>query len=135
MRPGQGLLAPLLVCAAIWFGIASSAESAVSVALAPKAKLADEGVVVARLTITCDPGREILEAHLTVSQDDQRVSGTAGIAGVRCDGKAHKYRVMVHPQEGTFHAGEGFASAFVLVLDPATGTIEQGQASGNISLK
>jgi hypothetical protein len=37
--------------------------------------------------------------------------------------------VLVRPTEGRFHRGEAFASAFLLLLDPATGgTVSVNQA-------
>jgi hypothetical protein len=109
-------------------------QATTTVSIEPEAKLL-RGSVVARLTITCDPGREVLEAHLTISQDDQRTSGTAGISRIRCDNRPHTVRVRVTPVEGAFHAGEAFASAFISRLDPNTGTTEQGQDSGAVTVR
>lgn len=105
------------------------------VSIEPEAKLVGGGSVVARLTIVCDPGREVLEAHLTISQDDQRISGTAGISRIRCDNRPHTVRVRVTPLEGAFHEGNAFASAFISRLDRSTGTTEQGQDSGTITVR
>lgn len=89
---------------------------------------------MARLTITCDLGREVLEAHLTISQDDQRTSGTARISRIQRDNRAHTVSVTVTPLEGAFHEGEAFASAFILRLDSNTGTTEQGQDSHMVTV-
>jgi len=110
-------------------------QATTTVSIDPEAKLARSGSVVARLTITCDPGREVLEAHLTISQDDQRISGTAGISGTRCDNRPHTVKVRVTPVEGAFHEGEASASAFISRLDPNTGTTEQGQDSQAITVQ
>jgi hypothetical protein len=110
-------------------------QATTAVAIEPEAKLVSGGSVMARLTITCDPGRDVLEAHLTISQDDQRISGTAGISRIRCDNRPHTVRVRVSPVEGAFHEGEAHASAFILRLDSNTGTTEQGQSSGTVTVK
>jgi hypothetical protein len=103
------------------------AQAAVTVSIKPGAKLVADGAVRAVVVASCDPGSQVLEAHLVVSQDDQTISGQTGIP-IRCNGKSRKYRVTVSPLEGTFHAGDAFGSAFVLTCaDPACGTTEQGQ--------
>jgi hypothetical protein len=129
-------LALALAIVTMAFILVPSVSADVLVSVDPKARLVDDGAAVSvRVTVQCTAGREVLEALLTVSQVDQTIVGTGGSAGVTCDGKAHKHRVRVNAQEGSFHKGEAFASAFVLVLDPTTGTTEQGQASGTISIK
>jgi hypothetical protein len=110
-------------------------QATTTVAIEPEAKLVSGGSVVARLTITCDPGRQVLEAHLTISQDDQRISGTAAISRIRCDNRPHTVMVRVSPVEGAFHEGEAHASAFILRLDSTTGTTEQGQDSRTVTVK
>ena len=123
-----------LAAAAIALLVAPTASAAVLATVEPMAKIIDRGAgVIARITVECDEGWQVLEANVTVSQDNQAVSGTAGIPGVTCDGKAHKYRVQVNAQEGSFRKGEAHASAFVLVLNEG-GTTEQGQASGTIKI-
>ena len=84
---------------------------------------------------SCDPGHQVLEAHLSVSQDNQAIFGQTEIP-VRCDAKSRKYRVMVTPLEGTFHSGDAFASAFVLTCaDPTCGTTEQGHDARTITVR
>jgi hypothetical protein len=109
-------------------------QATTTVSIEPEAKLV-RGSVVARLTITCDSGRDVLEAHITISQDDQRTSGTAGISRIRCDDRPHTVRVRVTPVEGAFHEGDAFASAFISRLDPNTGTTEQGQDARTITVR
>jgi hypothetical protein len=111
-----------------------SIQATTTVSIDPDAKLVRGGSVLARLTITCDPGREVLEAHLTISQDAQRISGTAPISRIRCDNRPHTVKVTVTPLEGAFHEGEAFASAFILRMDPNTGTTEQGQDSHAVTV-
>jgi hypothetical protein len=128
----------LLVLAAAlgltWAGTAQ-AQAAVAVSIEPEAKLLANGAVRAVVVVSCDPGHQVLEAHLSVSQDNQATSGQAAIP-VRCDSKSRKYRVTVTPLEGAFHAGDAFASAFVLTCaEPACGTTEQGQDARTVTLR
>jgi hypothetical protein len=118
-----------------WTGQAT-AQAAVAVAIQPAAKLVGESAVRVVVVASCDAGHQVLEAHLSVSQDDQAISGMTGIP-VRCDGRARRYRVTVSPLDGAFHAGDAFASAFVLTCaDPPTcGTTEQGQDARTITVR
>ena len=114
---------------------AADAQAAVSVSVLPQAKLVDDGqAVLARVEVSCDPGREVLEAHLTVSQDAQTITGTGGIPGVVCDGRSRRYRVQVRAQDSVYHRGQADASAFVLVHDPSTGGTESAGDSASISV-
>jgi hypothetical protein len=114
---------------------AAPVQASAAVTIDSDAKLAPSGAVTLRLTIVCDPGREVLEAHVTVSQDEQRISGTAGIAGIRCDGRPHRVKARITPTEGSFREGEGYASAFILLLDPSSSTTEQAQDARSITIK
>jgi len=118
-----------------WTGQAT-AQAAVAVAIQPAAKLVGDGAVRVVVVASCDSDHQVLEAHLSVSQDDQAISGMTGIP-VRCDGRARRYRVTVSPLDGAFHPGDAFASAFVLTCaDPPTcGTTEQGQDARTITVR
>ena len=127
----------LVLLAGLGLAVSSSmpAEAAVTVSVKPRAKLVADGAVRAVVVASCDPGSQVLEAHVSVSQDNQAISGQAGIP-VRCNGKSRKYRVTVVPLEGAFHAGPAFGSAFVLTCaDPTCGTTEQGQATRTIRVR
>ena len=135
MRTPMRLL--LVMVAALGLAWAGSvpAQAAVAVSIAPEVKLLANGAVRAVVVVACDPGHQVLEAHLSVSQDNQVISGQTGIP-VRCDGKSRKYRVTVTPLEGAFHAGDAFASAFVLTCaDPTCGMTEQGQDARTITVR
>jgi hypothetical protein len=122
-----------VVLTALLVGVAP-AGAATSVTIDEKAKRVDGGAaVVVRLTITCDPGKDILEAHVSVSQDE--ASGMAGIGGIVCDGAPHRYRVRVGTFEGTYDRGDAFASAFILRIDPQTQQTEQGQDSRTVRVR
>ena len=111
------------------------AQAAVAVSIQSEAKLLANGAVGAVVVVSCDPSDQVLEAQVSVSQDNRALSGQAGIP-VRCDGKSRKYRAMVGPFEGAFHAGDAFASAFVLTCaDPTCGTTEQGHDTRTITVR
>jgi hypothetical protein len=112
------------------------AQQPASVLIKPTGKLVGSGeAAVVRLRSSCEPPFEVLEANLSLSQGPF-ISGFAGTTGFPCDGKVHKERVTVPADEGTtFHAGAAFASAFLLVIDPATDETEQDQATRTIRLR
>ena len=102
-------LVPIVALTLGWAG-SVPAQAVVAVSIQPEAKLVADGAVRAIVVASCDSDQQVLEAHLSVSQDEQAISGQLGIP-LRCDGKARKYRVTVSPLEGDFHAGDAFASA------------------------
>jgi hypothetical protein len=125
----------LVVTLGLAWVVSVPAQAAVAVSIEPGAKLVANGAVRAVVVASCDPGHQVLEAHLSVSQDNQAIFGETGIP-VRCDGKSRKYRVTVAPSEGEFHAGDAFGSAFVLTCpDPTCGTTEQGQDARTITVR
>jgi hypothetical protein len=113
---------------------AASAQQAdtVVVEVGPTAKLLDDGQAVrVKVKVACEPPAEVLEALVTVHQDDEGAAfGEAGITSVVCDGKARVHRVTVEALDSTFRPGEAFVSAFVLVcLDAECVETAQGQDS------
>lgn len=93
-----------------------------------------DGTATVPVTITCDPGSVVLEAHLTLSQGDGSVWGMSGIANVRCTGRPRTYLVTVRPTEGAFAAGAAYASPYVLVQDRRTGGTQSGGTASTITL-
>jgi hypothetical protein len=135
MRTPRRFLVVLVAAVGLAWAGSVPAQAAVAVSIEPEAKLVANGAVRAVVVASCDPGHQVLEAHLSVSQDNQAIFGQTGIP-VRCDGKSRKYRVTVTPLEGAFHAGDAFASAFVLTCaDPTCGTTEQGQDARTITVR
>ena len=99
------------------------------VTIAPTAKLIKGGqAVLVEVQVTCPKDKVVLEAHISVSQDDSATYGMSGIP-VKCTGKAHTYRTVVTPLQGQFHTGTAYASAYVSLYDPATETTESGSAT------
>jgi hypothetical protein len=134
MRTPMRFLVVMVAALGLAWAGSVPAQAAVAVSIEPAAKLVADGAVRAVVVASCDAGQRVLEAHLSVSQDNQAIFGQAGIL-VRCDGKSRKYRVTVTPIDGAFHAGDAFASAFVLTCaDPTCGTTEQGQDAQTITV-
>jgi hypothetical protein len=74
----------------------------------------------------------VLEAQVFAQQG--ATSNFAGIGSVVCDGKPHVHKVRVDALDGQFSRGEVHVSAFVLLLDPVTGTTVQGQDARTVSV-
>jgi hypothetical protein len=92
----------------------------------------DEALVFVNVECTLDPGDELLEGLLTLSQES--ASGF-GSLNPNCDGKPHRNVVRVRTFDGSFQPGDAFASAFLLFLDPTTGETVQAQDSRTIGLR
>jgi hypothetical protein len=115
-------LVALMVAVLLPMGAATAQEEeeVATVEVGPTAKLIDDGQAVqVKVKVTCEAPAQVLEAAVFAQQDEQTISGEAGITSVVCDGKSQVRFVEVNAQEGTFHRGEAFVSAFALVcLDP-----------------
>jgi hypothetical protein len=112
---------------------AATAQEAVSVQVSPTAQaIAGGQALLVTVEVTCEPGFEVLEAHVDVHQDS--TFRQAGIGSVVCDGKPHVHKVRVNALDGQFSRGEAYVSAFVLLLDPATGMTVQGQDARTVSV-
>jgi hypothetical protein len=134
MRPAS--VKALMLALLVTLLVAAPAEAAVSVSIDSSAKRLKGGrALLASVSVTCDPGLETLEGHLTVSQDDQAITGTGSLGVLTCDGTPHVYSVRVAAEAGRYHRGDAFGSAFVLLLDPTTGTTQQGQATQTIAVR
>ena len=97
-----------------------------------QAKLLKTGAVRVRVQFGCAEGLEVLEANVSVSQSS--TSGMAGLGGV-CTGRHRNFHVIVTALEGPFQPGETTVSAFVLVIDPATGLTQQAQDTRTLELR
>jgi hypothetical protein len=123
-----------LVVALIVVGGAASAKEpeAVSIRVGPTAQL-DGGDLLVTVEVACEPGWQVLEAHVSATQG-ATTSTLAGIGGVVCDGKPHVHTVRVNALDGQFSRGKASVSAFVLLLDPATQTTVQGQDARTVTV-
>jgi hypothetical protein len=85
------------------------------------------------LTVTCHPRFEVLEANLSVSQEN--ASGFTGFGVPRCNNRPQTVVVRVMSSGVPFQPGSASASAFVLVLDRAgTSETRQDQDAETIEL-
>ena len=94
-----------------------------------------DGSASVPVTVSCPGGSTVIEALVTLSQDDQTISGMAGIPGVRCNGRPRTYLARVVPVEGAFHVGTALASPYVLVERRNGKTTESGGTGGSITLR
>jgi hypothetical protein len=76
----------------------------------------------------------VLEALVTVSQEEGRAFGQGGIPGFPCDGHTYKRQVVIRSDDMPFRPGTAFASAFVLVID-AQGNTQQAQDSRTVRIR
>ena len=126
MRRNLMLAAAVVACGFVVVEPAAAQTAELDVQSPAKRKA---GAVVVQVAYRCDAGLQPLEANITISQDDQRISGQTGLGSIVCDGSTHVNTVTVRPTEGRFHKGEAYASAFLLLYDPSTGqTISVNQA-------
>jgi hypothetical protein len=132
-KPTRVLLVLAAALGLAWAGLVP-AQAAVDVSIQSTASLLANGAVRAVVVASCDSGDQVLEAQISVSQDNQALSGQAGIP-VRCDGRSRTYRALVGPREGAFHAGSAFASASVLTCADPCGRTEQGHDSRTIKVR
>ncbi len=109
-------------------------QAAVTVSVGDGTANAD-GSATVPVTITCSPGARVIEAHLTLSQDEGAVAATAGIPNVRCTGRARTYLVTLRPFDGAFHSGAAYASPYVLVERRSTDGTESGGSAQTITLQ
>jgi hypothetical protein len=108
-------------------GASAQEPEAVSVQVGPTAQaIAGGEALLVTVEVACEPGFEVLEAHVS-AQQGATTSNFAGISSVVCDGKPRVHKVRVNALDGLFGSGEASVSAFVLLLDPATGRTVQGQ--------
>ena len=114
---------------------AVAAPGTITVKVQPVAQLQSDGSARVFVLVRCDPFGQVLEANVSLSQNDGFVSGMGGLGPVVCDRRWHVATSVVRPFDGRFTRGRAFASAFVLLLDPATGTTRQGQDSRTVQLR
>ena len=99
-------------------GSASAATASIQIRQEAVAIQGGEAVLVfVEVECSLGPGEVLLEGNLSVSQD-----GAFGMTGLNpaCDGRRRLYPIRVRTFDGTFEAGEAFASAFLLFLNEET---------------
>ncbi len=125
-------LAALMVTMLLPTGAANARQQADSVVVevGPTARLIDDGQAVqVKVKVSCEPPAEVLEALVTVHQDEGAAFGEGFLgSSAVCDVRQHVHRVEVQALDSTFHSGEAFVSGFVLVcLDAECVETAQGQ--------
>ena len=115
-----GIAAVLLVSAALAAPAAAARPAdVVRVQLAPKAVLGPDGVIAGSVRVACPSGLHVLEAGITLSQDDQAIFGQGFIDRITCDGRQRRYRWRAFSLDQPFHTGPAYVSAYVIVIDDA----------------
>ena len=127
----RSLVALMLASAALV--CASSAHAVVTVSVGDGTANAD-GSATVPVTVACTPGSVVIEALVTLSQDDGAVWAMAGIPNVRCTGQPRTYLVTLRPYDAAFHPGTAYASPYVLVQSRRTGETESGGSARYITL-
>jgi hypothetical protein len=126
-------LAALLVAMLLPPAAANARQQADSVVVevGPTAKLLEDGQFVrVKVKFACEPPAEVLEALVTVHQEEGAAFGEGFLgSSAVCDGRQHVERVEVQAQDSsTFLSGEAVVSGFVLVcLDAECVETAQGQ--------
>ena len=118
-----------LIVAAVLTSVAQlDARGSVTVDIGKYAALVDAGQAVEiEVEVSCTASYKPLEAFVYVVQDGY-TSQFAGIP-VRCTNHVQKYVVVVRAfPDSPFHAGEAYASAYLLVQSPTGATVSGGDA-------
>jgi hypothetical protein len=113
------------------------AREALTVKIQPHATLLEAGQAVeVTVKVACDAASgTVLEAFMYVVQDGNQSSFAA--LPVVCDGKQRlsRVRVAMFPDSPPFQRGPALASAYILLLDPATGATVSGGDTGAIKIR
>jgi hypothetical protein len=130
-----GLFASFVAVVALMIAGSVRAQTSASITIEPQGVVIQGGesaLVFVVVQCTLDPGDELLEGNLSLSQ-----GAAFGMSGLNptCDGAPHRTIVRVRSFGQNFAVGEAFASAFLLFLDPDTGMTVQAQASRTITLR
>ena len=114
-------IAVLTLLVALSFALVGSAHGATASVDIREHAVAIRGgtavLVFVEVQCSLEAGDVLLEGNLAVSQEE--AFGMVGLNPV-CDGRTRLYVVRVTTFDGTFNAGEAFASAFVLFLNEET---------------
>lgn len=129
----------LLLCMLVVAGLSVPTTDAgvpVQVKLEKQATVIDHGQAAnVRVRVRCDRASgQLLESLVYVVQDGQ-TSQFASIP-VTCDGRWHGAVIRVAAfSESPFHQGQARASAYVLLLSPATGDTVSGSDTRILNLR
>jgi hypothetical protein len=98
-------------------GSATAASTDFAVVVQTQGELTRDGTALVPVTITCPADAVVIEALLTLGQ--QQASALGPIVGATCDGTARVFTARVTSTGKAFHPGSVNASAYVLICDSA----------------
>ena len=105
----------LITMVGLLFGGVASAQSGFDLRIAGPGKISATGTsVTVPVSVRCQTGSNVMEAHVSVSQDD--AWGMRGFTPV-CDGRWHKLSVSVNSFGGSFEPGFAQASGYLLICN------------------
>ena len=133
MRRAIVILGVSVVLAASW-GLAvpvSAAPAPVSIKTSQNGDLSADGfMATVSLRVRCATGSDVLEALVTVSQEQTFAQGSFGPV---CDGRWHQLVVSATALDVPFVAGTAQVSPFILICDEG-GECVQGQDTRVVQL-
>ena len=110
---------------------ASAARDPVSIKTSSNGDLSADGfTATVSLRVRCDPVGDVLEAFVTVSQE--QTFAQAGFGPV-CDGRWHEFTIGATALDVPFAAGPAQVSPFILICDEL-GECVEGQDSRTVQL-
>jgi hypothetical protein len=133
---GMGRRVGVLAVAVLLLGgaAASASPQGVVVELGSDATLVGAGeAATIDVTVSCPKKHDVLEAFVYITQDGF-TSQFAGIGIRKCKGRPIDYTVTVRSLDQPFHAGDAFASAYVLVTTPSGDDTVSGGDTGPITI-
>ncbi|HYE22014.1 MAG TPA: hypothetical protein VD998_00310 [Verrucomicrobiae bacterium] len=109
------------------------AVSTFSIKVGAKGTISETGTsVTVPVKVACPTGSNVMEAHLSVSQDS--AFGFGAINPV-CDNESHEYLVTVNSQGGSFVKGKAQASGYILICDSEFSNCNSVSSGRRIQLK
>lgn len=119
MKKQRWIIVLVCVFASLLWTTAAAGDS-LSARIGKHATLLEGGQAVqVRVSVTCDPASEVLEAFVYVTQDG--IESDFAFLPVQCTGKPERFTVTASTfEEDQFHNGNARASAYVLLTDDTT---------------
>ena len=124
------LVVAMLLVPTLQVAPALATRSDADVRIGRNASLTGQTALVA-IRARCEPGWEVLEALLTVSQPQAFGEGSFPLT---CDGRWARVDVDVTSLDLPFEAGSATASALLLLVDPDTEETSEAQDSVTVRL-
>jgi hypothetical protein len=126
------LVVAMLLVPTLQVANAQAARSDADVRIGRNASLTGEGqTALVRIRARCEPGWEVLEALVTVSQPQAFGEGSFSLT---CDGRWARTNVDVTSLDLPFEPDRATASALLLLTDPETEETSEAQDSVTVRL-